>query len=160
MLNRFAIAGTVAFSLSVAVAANAQRSVASAPQPSTSPQTSDAERKVHLEGCVFPKRALQTTAPIIVPQGSNEDYILSDPKVISASPGVTVPDGKIFKLDRVASETLRALIGQRVGVTARVDEKPGLSELQVIGIREISGGCPVAPRALPAISDRAQHEAP
>ena len=134
------VLGVIALSSAV-VAAGQEHGKSTTAQPSS---TSD--RKVHVQGCVFPKRALTSPTPVIVPAGAVEDYVLTDLSVISASEGLTVPKDTVFQLDQVDQNQLRQYIGKSVGVVGRVDDKPGASQLHVISIRETMGtACPVVP---------------
>ena len=143
MITRSFISCAAAVLLSVGLGAKAQQNPAEEPQKTT--QVSTAGTIVHLEGCVFPKRAMSTMKPVIAPVGS-EDYVLTHTKVVAGTGGAaTESDGSAFKLEQVSQERLRALIGKRVGVTGRIGDEPELPEFQVISIREISGSCPSTP---------------
>jgi hypothetical protein len=98
---------------------------------------------VHVEGCVFPQRALTASKAVLMPAGSTDAYFLTNINVIAA-PGDGIDDKSVFKLDRVAQERLRALIGKRVGVTGRI-ERSADPLFRVTSIREIVGICPVTP---------------
>jgi len=140
------LTSALAGSLLTPVEAQAPRSAAPAAQEGAARQDSADEKKVNLEGCVFPNRALSSPDPVVAPADSREDFVVTDTKAISASPGVKNVDGQQFKLIGVAQERLRDLSGKRVGVSARVEEKPGMSELNVISILEAVGSCPATPK--------------
>ena len=143
MLNRLArIIGSIVICSSVALNASAQ---SPGTAQSSTAQTSATEKKLHVAGCVFPKKALTASAPVAVYPGSVDDYILSDTKVISASPGLTSADNRIFTLMQVDQERLRSLIGKRVSVSARVSDTDQLPQLQVISLIETVGSCPIRP---------------
>jgi len=144
MLNRLLIAtATIVASISVGFAGTPQGTARQEGQSAQASQASSSDRKLHVEACLFPKRALSSTQPVTVLPGSNEDYVVTDTKVISASPGVN--GDRQFLLKDVTQDELRQLAGKRVGVSARVEEKPDLPELRVISIRETSGSCPLVP---------------
>ena len=132
--------------LLTAVEAQAPRGGAPAAQEGAAAQDSANEKKVNLEGCVFPNRALSSPDPVVVPADSREDFVVTDTKVISASPGVKNVDGQKFKLIGVQHDRLRELNGKRVGVSARLEDKPGMGQLNVISILETVGSCPATPK--------------
>jgi hypothetical protein len=143
--QRMALIGAVAFSCVVGIRADAQRGASPAGQEGTPPANAVNEKKVSLEGCVFPKRALSSKEPVTVPAGSVEEYVVTDTHVISASTGLPALEGRVFTAKGVEQEPLRGLIGKRVLVSARVDDKPPMPELQVISMVENVGSCPVVP---------------
>jgi hypothetical protein len=145
VLNRFVmIAGILTISSGVGLAAGRQPRPTQQ-SPTTTPTHTSAERKVNLEGCVFRNRAMSAALPTSRSKGSGDDYIVADTKAISASPGLTVSDGKVFRLDQVDQDKLRELIGRRALVSGRVDDKSEPAVLQVISIIETVGSCPAAP---------------
>jgi hypothetical protein len=112
--------------------------------------------------------------------GVMEDYILADVKRAgqdstspsSATPGAAGTSGKVlpmYKLEKIADERLRAVVGKRVEVTGRIDAERGdvakspagaepradknpgspdkveLPEFEVTEIREVAGTCPAKP---------------
>jgi hypothetical protein len=143
--QRVALIGAVAFSCIVGFRAEAQRGAPPAGQEGTAPATAVSEKKVNLEGCVFPKRALSSTERVTVPDGSVEDYVVTNTHVIAVSPGLPELEGRVFKVNGVEQAELRELIGKRAGVSAHVDDKPSMPELAVISMRETVGPCPVVP---------------
>jgi hypothetical protein len=101
---------------------------------------------VHLEGCVFPKRALTEKQPVTVPEGKVEDYVLSETTVVAVAEGTTVAPGTVLALQQADAALLRQLTGHWVGVTGRTESKPDMAVLQVVSIRETTGGfCPTVP---------------
>lgn len=145
MLKRLLVASaTIITSLNLGLAAQAPATTKSEGQSEGSPA---AEHKLHIEGCVFPKRALTSAQPVTVYAGSSEEYVVTDTKVISASPGVN--GDRNFIVQDVPQERLRQLIGQRVGVTGRVQEKSDVPQLQVISMIETVGSCPRIPTPRP-----------
>lgn len=147
--QRVALLGAVAFSCAVGLRADAQRGAPPAGQDGTAPATAVNEKKVNLEACVFPKRALSSKAPVTVSAESVEDYVVTDTHVISASPGLPALEGRVFKVNGVDQAELRKLIGKRAGVSARLDDTPSMPELQVISMGETTGLCPVVPAQQP-----------
>ena len=118
------------------------------PKPSTA--TATVQGTAHLEGCVFPKRALTEKQPVTVPEGKVEDYVLSDTKVVALAEGTVVAPGTIFALQQADAARLRQFIGQWVGVTGRIESKPDMPVLQVISIRDTTGSfCPAVPTPKP-----------
>jgi hypothetical protein len=111
------------------------------------PSAASAQRNtmLHLEGCLFTETALTSTTPIVVPAGSTQSYVLTQTKKISGA----VSDEEVAKttygLDKADQEQLRLLYGKRVGVTGHVRPDPKRPKIDVVSIREISGGCPVLP---------------
>jgi hypothetical protein len=97
---------------------------------------------VHLEACLYPKRAISASVPLIVPVGAVEDFVVTDIELISGSSGAT---DAVFKVEQVAANRLRGLSGKRVGVTGRIEVQSGLPLLKVTSIREIVGSCPALP---------------
>jgi len=140
-----ALVSAVAFSALLGFSADAQRGAAPAGQESTAPANTVNEKKVNLEGCVFPKRALTSKEPVTAPAGSVEEYVVTDTHVIAFSPGLPALEGRVFKVNGGEQAELRALIGKRVLVSARVDDKPSMPELQLISMVENVGSCPVVP---------------
>lgn len=133
-------------SLLTVVEAQAPRRDTPAAQEGAAPQESANDKKVNVEGCLFPNRALSSPDPVVVPADSREDFVVTDAKVISASPGIKNVDGQKFKLSGVEQDRLRELNGKRVGVSARLEDKPGMGQLNVISILETAGSCPATPR--------------
>ena len=81
--------------------------------------------------------------------------------------GMTSASGKAYKLEQIADERLKAVVGKRVEVTGRVDAEasaatgtsgvtpdrnPGspdqieLPEFEVTSIKEVEGTCPATPQ--------------
>jgi hypothetical protein len=146
MINqRVALIGAVAFSCLVGFRVDAQRGAPPAGQEGTATANAANEKKANLEACVFPKRALSSTTVVTVPEGSVEDYVVTDTHVISVSPGLPALEGRVFKVTGGDPAKLRGLIGKRVQLSARVDDKPSMPELQVISMIESVGSCPVVP---------------
>lgn len=106
---------------------------------------------VHLEGCVFPKRALAEKRPVTVSEGKTEDYILSETRIVAVAEGTVVAPNTVFALQLTDAERLRQLAAHWVGVTGRIDSKADMPVLQVVSIRETTGGfCPAVPTPAPS----------
>ena len=114
-------------------------------QESSSSSAATPNTSVHLEGCLFTEAGLSATAPVIIPAGSTQTYILTNGKVIAGS----VSDDEVaetnYHLSSANQEELRSFHGRRVGVVGRVAGTPKGKSLEVVSIREISGGCPAMP---------------
>ena len=140
-------------------------------------------------GCVYKEQDVPGRAPNVAEKaGVMEDYILvasNDASAVSATTGTsgtTPPAGtagtvgtmasstatKAYKLEQIADERLRAVVGKRVEVTGRIDaersdtaagtagapardtgvgpDKINLPEFEVTDIREVEGTCPATPQ--------------
>ena len=139
-----------------------------------------------IQGCVYREQDIPGRSPNVAEKaGVMEDYILvAAPAGMSATAGTsgTTPPAaagttgtagaamsgiKAYKLEKVADEQLRAVVGKRVEVTGRVDAERGdtatgtastpardanvgpdkieLPEFEVTSIKEVEGTCPAAP---------------
>jgi hypothetical protein len=153
-------------------------------QPPSRPAESQAAPKAStttLTGCVYKEADVPGRAPNPAERaGILEDYILADAKPASAAagstgtPGATGTSGvagRMYKLEFVDDERLKALVGKRVEVVGRIDAEAGdarsaagapkttdadkaigrdridLSEFEVTAIKEVSGTCPAKPAA-------------
>lgn len=105
----------------------------------------DTAPKVHFEGCVFTEAALTATKPIVVTAGTHQAFVLTNVKVIAGS----VPDAEasrhVYALDGTEQEALLRMNGKRVGVVGRVVNATPRPKLEIISVRDISGGCPTLP---------------
>jgi hypothetical protein len=151
--QRFAVTIAVLIAFGARLEAQ-QRETANPSAPATTTSTlatssATGPVTVHLEGCVFPKRALTTKEKVTLAADSVEDFVLSDVHVVSVAPGTAVIDKSVFKLDQVDQALLHQLNGLRVGVTGRVDSGQDLRTLRVRSIRETTGDCPTAPTPQP-----------
>jgi hypothetical protein len=138
-----------------------------------------------IQGCVYKEQDIPGRSPNVAEKaGVMEDYILvAAPAGMSATAGTsgTTPPAtagttgtagamsgtKAYKLEKVADEQLRAVVGKRVEVTGRVDAEKGdtatgtaskpatdanvgpdkieLPEFEVTSLKEVEGTCPAAP---------------
>lgn len=117
-----------------------------APRQSQATAPVSSNPMVHLEGCVFVPEALDSPTPVSIVTGRSYTYLLTHGKVISGPLTDEVVGRTTYLLDKVAQDELRGYYGKRVGVTGRVGSEPVRPKLEVVSIREVSGGCPVLPR--------------
>lgn len=133
-------------------------------QPSTAVQT------MTVQGCVYQEKDIPGRTPNVAERaGMLEDYILVTTAPTAGAAGTTgttrpptagaagMPHaGKAFKLEQVADEQLKAMVGKRVEVTGRVDKETATGtagkadpmefpEFEVTSIKEIEGTCPAVP---------------
>jgi len=148
-------------------------------QPATGPQNMVTTT---LQGCVYKEADIPGRTPNVAEKaGVLEDYILvtSARSATAGTAGTTPPSptagaagastaNKAFKLEKIADERLKAVVGKRVEVTGRVDaehadtkatgtggapaadkslgpDKIELPEFEVTTIREVEGTCPTTP---------------
>ena len=147
-------------------------------QPSPSAMQNTATTTLH--GCVYKEADVPGRTPNVAEKaGMLEDYILvtsTSPAAAAGTTGTnppsatgtagTVAAGKAFKLEKIADERLKAVVGKRVEVTGRVDAggsatagttgvKPDknpvspdqieIPEFEVVSIKEVEGTCPATP---------------
>jgi hypothetical protein len=153
-----------------------------ADRPATTQQASTT-----ITGCVYREADVPGRAPNVAERaGILEDYILAEADSSSpqtaATPsagatagtvGTSGSAGKMYKLELIADDQLRAVVGKRVEVTGRIDAEPGdapagatgttgatsqtdrvlgrdriaLPEFEVTSIKEVAGACSPAPGA-------------
>jgi hypothetical protein len=153
-------------------------------QPPSRPAESQAAPQAAtttLTGCVYKEADVPGRAPNVAERaGILEDYILADATPVSSAaasagtPGATGTSGvarKLYKLEFVDDDRLKALVGKRVEVVGRIDAEAGdarsaagapkpsdaekvigrdridIAELEVTSIKEVSGTCPAKPAA-------------
>ena len=183
MIRNYICASAVAVGFAGAGLA-AQASQAQQPQTQPgAPATAAASQPTTLTGCVYREQDVPGRAPNVAERaGVLEDYILAGvtpnaPQGTPAgTPGAagtsgTAKAGAMYKLELIADEKLRALVGKRVEVTGRIDAEAGdkpatpatppasqtdramgrdrvdLPEFEVTSIREVTGTCPAKPAA-------------
>lgn len=100
---------------------------------------------VHLEGCVFTESSLTGTVPDTISAGSVLAYVLTQVKVISGAVPADVAAKTTYSLKDVDQDRMRSLYRKRVGVTGRTGTGSDRPDLDVVSIREISGGCSPRP---------------
>jgi hypothetical protein len=143
-------------------------------QPSTSAMQT---ASTTVQGCVYKEEDVPGRTPNVAEKaGMMEDYILvvsPNPSATAGTTGTTPPSasmagaafaaGKAFKLEKIADERLKAVVGKRVEVTGRVDDaakaatgvepdqnpaspdKIELPEFEVSALKEVEGTCPATP---------------
>jgi hypothetical protein len=149
-----------------------------APAEQTQPQATTGQASTTLTGCVYQEKDVQGRAPNVAERaGVLEDYILADVRPASASEAVgtsgttgTTGSASMYKLELIADEKLKAVVGKRVEVTGRIDAEAGdakapaaaapaasqtdkaigrdkvdLPEFEVASMKEVPGNCPAAP---------------
>jgi hypothetical protein len=177
-MNRLWMSG-VAAAIALSIASAGAQTPQNPPQtPQTQPSTSAMQgAEKTLQGCVYNEKDVPGRTPNVAEKaGVMEDYILVTSDSASATAGTTgtnppsaapatgsVAAGKAFKLEKIADERLKAVVGKRVEVTGRVDEgasgttgvKPDtnpvspdkieLPEFEVSALKEVPGTCPAIP---------------
>lgn len=132
-----------------------------------------------LVGCLYKEDQIPGRTPNVAERaGILEDYILADATMktdqakgaATGTSGTLPASGGIYKIEKIADEKLKALVGKKVEVTGRIDPqraqapgRPGsatgaptpdvgpspdrinLPEFEASSIREISGQCPAKP---------------
>lgn len=141
MLNRSFIPCAVAVLLGAGLLSES-RAWGQEPRPNESPA---AGAMVHFAGCLFTEPELTATMPVVVAEGSTHDWVLTHVKEIAGSVPEAEAAKTIYTLTKADQAQLRALHGKSVGVTGRIGAGPKRPHLEVVSIREISGGCPVLP---------------
>lgn len=118
-----------------------------------------------LVGCLYRERDVPGREPNIVERaGILEDYILIDAMLA----GKTPLTGKMYKVEKIDDDKLRAHVGKKVEVVGRIDaeasdvkpaggvaapksdkgpgpDKINLPEFEAVSIREVTGTCPSKP---------------
>jgi hypothetical protein len=128
-----------------------------------------------LVGCLYRESQVPGRTPNAIERaGVLEDYILADaampapprpgaPSGAVGTSGTTPSTGKMYKVENIADDRLKALVGKRVEVSGRIDPEDGglggaatrdrgpgpdelnLPEFEASSIREVSGTCPSTP---------------
>jgi hypothetical protein len=152
-----------------------QNPPATAQPPATPAQDAPATT---VTGCVYKEADVPGRTPNIAEKaGVMEDYILVASAAVAGTAGTsgTTPPAtagtsgsmgsapaKAYKLEKIADEQLKAVVGKRVEVTGRVDaggsgatakpdrnpaspDKIELPEFEVDSIKEVEGTCPATP---------------
>lgn len=125
-----------------------------------------------ITGCLYHEKDVPGRTPNVAEKaGVLEDYILAEAHAAGAAAGST---GRMYKVDGIADEQLKALVGTRVEVMGRVDAQAGTSatspsatkdrnpvspddinlpDIEATSIRAASGGaaCPARPAAPPVV---------
>jgi hypothetical protein len=114
-----------------------QESSASTAQSSTA--------NIHVEGCLFTEAGLASGTPVIIPAGSTQSYVLTNTKLIAGSISEEEAAKTIYVLSQGNQDELRSFHTKRVGVVGRAGSGSDRPRLDIVSIREISGGCPTLP---------------
>jgi hypothetical protein len=165
------------------LAAQAPQAQQPTQQPSAPATAAASQQPTTLTGCVYREQDVPGRAPNVAERaGVLEDYILAEVTPTpeqgtpAGTPGAagtsgTAKAGVMYKLELIADEKLRAVVGKRVEVTGRIDAEAGdkpatpatpppsqtdraigrdrvdLPEFEVTSIREVTGTCPAKPSA-------------
>jgi len=174
-MTRFGFLAIVATLISSWIAPFAAAQAPSANPPQTSP-TVTVRPTTTLTGCLYREDQVPGRKPNVAERaGILEDYILAGvtvaaepqrPTGTGGSAGTAVPStGTMYKVEKIADERLKALLGKRVEVTGHIDpegrsrlgvggvkpdaglgpDRISLPEIEASAIREVSGKCPVNP---------------
>ena len=177
-------AAVIALSIASLGAQTPQNPPQTQPPTQTPPAASaaqDTAATTTLQGCVYNEKDVPGRSPNVAEKaGVMEDYILvtsSNASATAGTSGTTPPsptasapmastEGKAFKLEKIADERLKAVVGKRVEVTGRVDketsaaagtsgvkpdrnpvspDKIEIPEFEVVSIKEVEGTCPATP---------------
>jgi len=142
--------------------------------PQSSPQVT-VRPSTTLTGCLYREDQVPGRKPNVIERaGILEDYILAGvtvageqrPTGTGGSSGTAVPStGSMYKVEKIADEQLKTLVGKRVEVTGHIDpegrsrlgvggpkpdvgigpDKISLPEIEASAIRAVSGTCPARP---------------
>ena len=172
MLTRTTVA-TVVSALGATLSLSAQ---APSPAPTAAPRATTPAvgvqtlTSVTLVGCLYREQSVPGRTPNVAEKaGVLEDYILADATMpADAGKNTTLATGNMYKVEDVADEKLRALVGKRVEVMGKIDPEGGglgrpaggpspdkglgpdrinLPEFEATSIKEVSGSCPSTPTA-------------
>ena len=195
-MTRFWMGSAAAFMAVSLAGLNAQSTGSQTPQTQTpqTPASQQATAPTTLKGCVYKEEAIAGRTPNVAERaGVMEDYILvvsNTSASTSPSTGTATGTGttgsattpqtatgtsgagmhKAFKLEKIADERLRAMVGKMVEVTGRSDadndtaknrgtgvagttpdrglgpDQIELPEFEVTDIKEVEGTCPATPQ--------------
>ena len=183
------LTGTAAFMCaSVFVAAQGQNPATQPQTPArppaetqTTPRTpTNQSAAVAMEGCLYREADVPGRTPNVAEKaGVLEDYILADARMAGQNSGAQgLATGRMYKVESIPDERLKALVGKRVEVTGRIDAEGSgqgragggaqanrnpaspdainLPEFEATAIREVTGGaaCPAKPAAAPVTPAR------
>jgi hypothetical protein len=172
-MNMYVAIGTIGVmvgTLAVPTSAVFAQNPAQTPAPTTQPKAAPAQQTTTLAGCLYRERDVPGRQPNVAEKaGVLEDYILVEmpAATTAAKPGAvgtagSTAAGKMYKVEQIPDEKLRALVGKRVEATGRIDPEAGgkttpqpdrgvgpddinLPEFEATEIREASGTCPASP---------------
>jgi hypothetical protein len=176
---------TAVLALSIAASLNAQARDPGGAQTPTQPRTNAPSATNHenmvvtLAGCLYRERDVPGRTPNVAERaGVLEDYILAD-AVMAKTTDAAKPGGagaaaetttrstvaKMYKVENIDDDKLRAMVGKRVEVIGKIDAEPGdlggrtpprtdssigpdlieLPEFEATSIKEVAGTCPATP---------------
>lgn len=170
MVRNYILAGGFAVICGAAVA-SAQSTTPQQPPQAQPPAAMDHSASTTIEGCVYREQDIPGRAPNVAERaGIMEDYILvastgsSATGAVGTSGTATAAAAKMFKLEHVDDEKLKAMVGKRVRVVGKADvkhsdmtkapaatpqadrsmgpDKINLPEFEVSSISETTGTCP------------------
>ena len=141
-------------------------------QPTSGAAAAAAQQRTEmtLVGCLYSERNVPGRTPNVAERvGVGEDYILADARP-AGSRAEGLATGRMFKVEKIDDEQLKALVGRRVEVVGRADAEAGdirpdgapardrniaspddidLPELEARSIRQVEGTCPAVPVTSP-----------
>jgi hypothetical protein len=145
------------------VAAQAQTSPQSTTPADTASQAASQGSGATMVGCLYKEAQVPGRSPNVAERaGVLEDYILVGAAPASSaqqsSTSASSTSGRMFKVEGIDDDRLKAMVGKRVEVSGRVDpdvegrrdqslgpDKINLPEFEAQSIREVSGECPATP---------------
>lgn len=170
MMDKFIPVGAIAIVGFVAISSARAQNPAQTPAPTPQVDAARTQATTKVAGCLYRERDVPGRQPNVVERaGVLEDYILAEmpASTTPAKPGAVGTAGtasattKMYKVELIPDEKLRALVGKRVEVTGRIDAEGGttaakpdrgpgpdtidLPEFEATDIREVSGSCPASP---------------
>ena len=128
--------------LAVLLVPSQLRPSALAQQPNASPPQAS-NTMVHFEGCLYTEQAV-ASKQAVMPTGT-QTYVLINAKLIAGAVSEEEVAKTSYTVDKAEPELLRSLFGKRVGVTGRISKTDSRTRIEVVDLREISGGCPTIP---------------
>jgi hypothetical protein len=173
MARRTITAGVVS-ALCAAVTLSAQAPRATSPAPTAAPRSTtpvvgaQTVTSVTMTGCLYREQSVPGRTPNVAEKaGVLEDYILADASMpADEGKNTTLATGNMYKVENIADEKLRALVGKRVEVAGKIDPEGGalgrpaagptpdkglgpdrinLPEFEATSIKEVAGTCPATP---------------
>jgi hypothetical protein len=100
---------------------------------------------VHFEGCLYTEKAVSSKQPATVPPVGTDTYVIINAKLISGAVSEEEVAKTAYTLEKADQEQMRSLNGKRVGVTGHVSKTDSGARIEVVDLREISGGCSTVP---------------
>ena len=172
MARRTIAAGIVsALCATVSLAAQApQPGPTTAPRSTTPVVGAQTLTSITMTGCLYREQSVPGRTPNVAEKaGVLEDYILADATMpADAGKNSTLATGNMYKVENIADDKLRALVGKRVEVAGKIDpegtglgrpaggpapdkglgpDRINLPEFEANAIKEVAGTCPSTPAA-------------